>query len=288
MKENIYEENVELKSYNSYGTGGMAKYVFHPSNVLQLKGMIEYLKDNNMKYYLLGSGTNVLLPDNDFDGAIIKLDKMAGVEIDCDYLYADAGISLCNLINESLSNGYVNLVNLYGIPGTLGGAIVGNAGSFGTEVFDYLESVTVLKDGYIKTINKDVIKYDYRYTEFRDSDTIILGAVFKLEKGDIKKAKEKMMQNLEKRKETQPLEYKSAGSVFKNPSNISAGALIDECNLKGFNINDAYVSSKHANFIINKGNATSKDIKELIEYIKNEVRKNKGIELELEQVIVKW
>lgn len=288
MKEKIYEENVELKKYNSYGTGGMAKYVFHPSNVLQLKGMIEYLKNNNMKYYLLGGGTNVLLPDDDFDGAIIKLDKMASVEIDSDYLYADAGISLSNLINESLSNGYVNLVNLYGIPGTLGGAIVGNAGSFGTEVFDYLESVTVLKDGYIKTINKNIIKYGYRYTEFKGSDTIILGAVFKLEKGDTKKAREKMIQNLEKRKETQPLEYKSAGSVFKNPSNMSAGALIDECNLKGFNINDAYVSSKHANFIINKGSATSKDIEELIEYIKNEVRKNKGIELELEQVIVKW
>lgn len=288
MKENIYETSVDLKKYNSYKIGGKADYLIRPTNILQLKNVIDYLVNNNIKYYVLGSGTNVVLPDEDFNGAIIKLDKLDNIEIDSDYLYVDCGISLNALINECLDHGYVNLINLYGIPGTVGGAIIGNAGSFGTEIFDYLESVTVLSDGYIKTINKNVIKYGYRYTEFKESNTIILGAVFKLEKGDVEKSKEIIKKNLEKRKNSQPLEYNNAGSVFKNPSNKSAGALIEECNLKGFNINGAYVSSKHANFIINKGTATSKDIKELIEVIKCEVKKKTGINLELEQVIVKW
>ena len=137
-------------------------------------------------------------------------------------------------------------------------------------------------------INKTNIKYEYRNTEFKNSNIIIIGAIFKLEKGDTKKAWDNIKENLEKRKNNQPLEYPSAGSVFKNPNGLSAGKLIDECNLKNISVGGAKVSNKHANFIINENNATSKDIKDLINKVKEEVKNQKNIDLELEQIIVKW
>lgn len=283
-----YEENVDLKKLNTYRIGGTAKYLIKPSDMEELKNTIKELNEKNMKYYVLGGGTNVILPDKDFDGAIIKLDKLNAFLIKDSCVYAGSGLSLNEFIKKCLDEGYTNFSNLYGIPGSLGGAIIGNAGANGSEMFDDLCAVLVYNEGLIKLINKENINYEYRNTEFKNSNAIIIGAIFKLIPGNVDESWQMIKENIEKRKNTQPLEYPSAGSVFKNPKGSSAGKLIDECNLKEKTIGGAKVSKKHANFIINENNATSYDIITLINEIKEEVKKQKNVDLELEQVIVKW
>lgn len=283
-----YEENVDLKKYNTYHIGGIAKYLYKPNNIIELKELLEKLHKDNTKYYILGGGSNVILPDEDFDGAIIKLDKLNEFKIDGNFVYAGSGLLLNEFIKKTLDNGYVNFDSLFGIPGSLGGAIIGNAGANNMCIFDELISVLILDNGYTKLISKENIKYEYRNTSLKNSHKIILGAVFKLEKGNVKESWDNIKINLEKRRNSQPLEYPSAGSVFKNPDKTSAGKLIDECGLKGTKKGGARISDKHANFIINENNAKSSDIIYLIDLIKKEIKKEKNIDLELEQIIVKW
>ena len=280
-------ENANLKQYNTYRINTMARFMYEPENVEELKDLLKNLKDKNIKYYILGGGSNVILPDENFNGAIIKL-ALKDLEIKDDIAFVGAGYNLNSFIKKIIDEGYTNLANLYGIPGTVGGAIRGNAGANGSEIFDDLVSVLVLQDNDVKLINAYNIEHSYRHTSFKENNDIIFGGVFKSEKGDTKKAWKIINENLEKRKNSQPLEYPSAGSVFKNPDGLSAGKLIDECGLKGYKVGGAQISKKHANFIINLDNATSSDIISLIEIVKEKVKKEKGIDLELEQEIVKW
>ena len=282
-----YIENANLKQYNTYRINTMARFMYEPENVEELKDLLKNFEDKNIKYYILGGGSNVILPDENFNGAIIKL-ALKDLEIKDDIAFVGAGYNLNIFIKKIIDEGYTNLANLYGIPGTVGGAIRGNAGANGSEIFDDLLSVLVLQDNDVKLINAHNITHSYRHTSFKENNDIIFGGVFKLEKGDTKKAWEIINENLEKRKNSQPLEYPSAGSVFKNPDGLSAGKLIDECGLKGYKVGGAQISKKHANFIINLDNATSSDIISLIEIVKEKVKKEKGIDLELEQEIVKW
>lgn len=283
------KEFVDLKKYNTYGIGGISKYLVMPEDIDDLSSLIKYLNKENIPWYVLGGGSNVILPDEDFDGAIIKLDKLNRVVIDNDIITAESGVSLGMFVNTLLDHGFVNYAHLMGIPGTLGGAIVGNAGAYNVSIFDYLISVSIIDaDGNKKILNKEDIKYDYRYTEFKGKNSIVVAASFKGIYGDVALVQEQIQLNLEKRRNTQPLEYKNAGSVFKNPPEYSAGYLIDHAGLKGLTVGGAKVSEKHANFIINYDNATSRDIIKLIGIIKNTVEDKFNIELNLEQVIVKW
>lgn len=282
-----YQENVNLKKYNTYKINTMTKFMYEPENVEELKKILKNLRDTKIKYYILGGGSNVIIPDENFDGAIIKL-KFENLEIKNNIAFVDAGYNLNSFIKKIIDAGYTNLTNLYGIPGTIGGAIRGNAGANGKEIFDDLVSVLVLQNDDVKLINANTIEHSYRQTAFKNNNDIILGGVFKLEKGDQKKAWKIVNENLKKRKNSQPLEYPCAGSVFKNPEGLSAGKLIDECGLKKLRVGDAMISDMHANFIINLGNATSSDIIKLIEIVKEKVKKEKDIDLELEQEIVKW
>ena len=283
------KEFVDLKKYNTYGIGGISKYLVMPEDIDELSGLIKYLNKENIPWYVLGGGSNVILPDEDFDGAIIKLDKLNRVVIDNDIITAESGVSLGMFVNTLLDHGFVNYAHLMGIPGTLGGAIVGNAGAYNVSIFDYLISVSIIDaDGNKKILNKEDIKYDYRYTEFKGKNSIVVAASFKGIYGDVALVREQIQLNMEKRRNTQPLEYKNAGSVFKNPPEYSAGYLIDHAGLKGLTVGGAKVSEKHANFIINYDNATSRDIIKLIGIIKNTVEDKFNIELNLEQVIVKW
>ena len=288
MKEFIVDYDIDLKKYNTYRIGGKAKYLIKPNDVFDVVDLIDDLNKNNVKYYVLGGGSNVILPDEDFDGAIINLDKINDFYLKDDLLFAGAGLSLSSFVKKTLDYEFVNLANLFGIPGTLGGAIIGNAGAYGMCIFDFLVSVLIYQDGAIKLINKENINYSYRYTEFKNANLIVLGGVFKLQKGDASKAWDTINKNLELRKSKQPLEYPSAGSVFKNPEGQSAGFLIEKSGLKGYKVNDAQVSLKHANFIINLQNAKSCDIKKLINIIKEKVKSESGTLLELEQIIVEW
>ena len=282
-------ENVDLKKYNTYGIGGIAKYMVFPSSEEKLVKLLDYIKNEKMSWFILGGGSNVIIPDEDYDGVIINLKELNNYEFDKDIINAESGISLGKLVNVMLDAGYTNLSSLMGIPGLLGGAIIGNAGAYGTSIFDYIISVKFIdEDGNIKELNKEEIKYDYRWTEFKEKKVIVLSAKIRCINGPVAEAKEKIKENLEKRKKSQPLEYKNAGSVFRNPPSHAAGYLIEHSGLKGITVGGAKVSEKHANFIINFNNATSRDIIKLVELIKSKVKDVYNVELELEQVKVNW
>ena len=282
-------ENVDLKKYNTYGIGGIAKYMVFPSSEEKLVKLLHYIKNEKMSWYILGGGSNVIIPDEDYNGVIINLKELNNYEFDKDIINAESGISLGKLVNVMLDAGYTNLSSLMGIPGLLGGAIIGNAGAYGTSIFDYIISIKFIdEDGNIKELNKEEIKYDYRWTEFKEKKVIVLSAKIRCINGPVAEAKEKIKENLEKRKKSQPLEYKNAGSVFRNPPSHAAGYLIEHSGLKGITVGGAMVSEKHANFIINFNNATSRDIIKLVELIKSKVKDVYNVELELEQVKVNW
>lgn len=284
-------ENVSLKNYNTYKIGGNAKYLVEPFDVDSLKKLIKYLKDNKIKYFILGNGSNVILDDLDFEGVIIKLSNLKRININNNEVYAEAGIMLPILSRETINHNLQGLEWSCAIPGTLGGSIVGNAGAYKECIFDYVTKIDVLdKECNIKTLDKNDITYSYRYTSFKDDkDLIVLGAYLSLNDGNKEELLEVVKRRMQKRMETQPLDYPSAGSVFRNPENDFAGRIIEEdIKFKGKQVGGAKVSEKHANFIINYDNATSKDIKELISLIKKNVKEKEHIELILEQEIINW
>lgn len=281
-------ENSSLENYNTYGIKTNTKYLIKIDSINSLVELIKYLNNNNMKYYILGKGSNVILPDNSFNGVIISLEKLNNVIINENKVEAECGVVLSKLVNLTIENNLKGLEHLALIPGTLGGALFGNAGVKDHEIYDYLESITIIRNGKLVTLNRKDINITYRHTEFKDNHDIIVKVIFKLEVGKKEELLNIVKENRQKRLSTQPLEYKNAGSVFKNPDGYAAGKLIEDAGLKGFSVGDAEVSPKHANFIINKGNATSKDIKELIDIIVNKVYDKFKIKLELEQIIVEW
>lgn len=280
------KENVDLKKYNTLSIGGVAKYLYYPKNSEELLESLKVIKDAGYKWFIIGGGSNIILPDEDFDGVIISLRKIKKIKIINNVATIDAGVTLAFLNNSLFKKGYTNFIWASGIPGTLGGALKINAGAFEHSMFENLISIRGIKDGEIIEIKKEDIEYGYRYTNLKD--IIIVSGTFNVNKGDSFKAVELMKNWTEERIDTQPLDYFNAGSTFKNPSNDYAGRLIESCGLKGRSINDAKVSTKHANFIINKKNATSKDIIELIDIVKKEVKEKENVDLILENEIIIW
>lgn len=280
--------NYDLTNNNTYGLHSKCKYFVKVFDEISLKNLIEYLNKEKEKYFILGGGSNVILGDTLYDGVIISLEKLNDIKINNNIVEASSGILLSKFVNTLVDNNLEGYERLALIPGSLGGALYGNAGCHNTEIYDHLISIKILENNEIRTILKKDIKYSYRNTEFKKEKSIILSAKFELSYGDKEKMNDIIRIDRMSRIKNQPLEYKNAGSVFKNPEGMSAGKLIEDSNLKGTSINGAEVSMKHANFIINKGNATRKDILELINVIKTNVKKNNNIDLELEQVVVDW
>lgn len=284
-------EGVSLKNYNTYRIDTKTKYLALPREVEELRKLLEYLNKERIKYIILGNGSNVIIGDSVYEGVIIVLTKINDIKIDSNgIMTAECGAMLPKMCNVATNNGFKGLEWASGIPGTLGGSVVGNAGAYLSCIFDYLIDVTVLKDGKIETIKKEDIKYGYRYTEFKDNkDIIILGARLKLEKGSVQESLELIQDRRERRLKSQPLNYPSAGSVFRNPSKeMPAGKLIEDASLKGYRIGGAEVSKLHANFIINVDKAKACDIKELIKVIKDKVKEKDNIDLICEQEILEW
>ncbi len=280
-------EDYPLDKYNTYGIKTKTKYLAKPENFTDLKMLIQYLKENNIKYYILGSGSNVILPDTLFMGYIISLERLNKVHIEGCVAKAEAGILLGSLIKEVLNHNLSGLEYLYGIPGTLGGALYGNAGAYMHTIYDYVKEVLVLRNNELVRLKKDDLKILYRYTSFKENNDIILEATFEFLPSN-KEILEKVIADIREKRKKLPLEYKNAGSVFKNPEGDYAGRLIESVGLKGYKVGDAKVSEKHANFIVNTGNMTSKDLKTLINIIKKKVNDEYKIELELEQIIIDW
>ena len=281
-------ENVDLTKYNSYGIKSGCKYLVYPNNVDDLVKLIEYLNNEGINYKIFGSLSNVILPSSVFNGAIIKLDKLDNVEVYDNYVISEAGVLLSELVNILMAKNKGGFELLGTIPGTLGGAIYGNAGVKEYAILDFIEYIEVIRNNELIKLDKDVVKYSYRSTIFKNNTDIIVRVKLRIEDKDSKLMRDVLSELRTKRRETQPLEYKNAGSVFKNPTGYYAGELIDKCGLKGYNVGGAYVSNKHANFIINKDNASSEDILSLIEVIKSRVKEEFNVDLELEQIVVKW
>lgn len=280
--------DVNLKDYTTYQLEGKSLGLVFPKDVEGLILLLKYLRENRIKHKVLGKGSNLIFSNSYYDGILIKLDCLDELEIKGNTVRVGAGYSLTKLSNRLSRLGYTGMEFATGIPGTIGGAIFMNAGAYKSDMGYIVKSVKVLTPRYrvVEMTNFDM-HFHYRTSFLQThSDYICLEATFLLKKGN----PEEIMQLIEDRKkrriETQPLEYPSAGSVFRNPEGDYAGRLIEEIGYKGYSIGDALVSEKHANFIINKGHATGEDIKTLILEIQNKVKEKYGVELKVEQEFV--
>lgn len=279
-----YEENVSFKSLTTYKTGGNARVVFYPNSVDSLRSGLVYLKDKSISFKIFGNGSNILASDNDYDGVIIKLTSLDNMSFDDGYLEVEAGYNFALLANSVTKKGYSGLEFACGIPGSVGGAVYMNAGAYLSDVASVLDRVDILDENYdFKTLSSGELDFSYRHSIFMEKNWIILKAYFNLKKGNADELLELINDRKRRRVTSQPLEYPSAGSVFRNPEGMYAGKLIEDCGLKGFTHGGAEISPKHANFIVNKNNATSKDIKYLMDLVKNSVNEKYNVELYREQ-----
>lgn len=284
------EKDISLSTLTTYKIGGIAKLVIYPNDINNLKELITLINKYNINYFILGKGSNTLFSDNEFNGVIIKLDKLNNFEIKQNEIYVESGMILSKLVQESVKNNLTGLEFAIGIPGTIGGAIYMNAGAYGSNMSNIIKSVIALNEKLqIEEIPLEKLKFDYRYSIFQANKNLIcVAANIKLEFGNPDEITSKIKENLLKRKNSQPLEYPSAGSVFRNPEGNYAGKIIEELGLKGKRIGGAEISTKHANFIINKNNASSSDILNLIKLVQKAAKDKYKIDLKLEQQLVNW
>lgn len=282
------KENISLHKYTTYKVGGKANYFAEPSNLAEIQEVLQWRKKQNLPLFILGKGSNLVVSDSGFEGLILYFGRsFKKIQIDGTQIYAEAGALLHSLVQKSVNQGLVGMENLGGIPGTIGGGVYINAGAFDQELDQSITKVTSITcDGDIKVRSTAECGFGYRHSNFFQLNEIILSAEFALNQSEIEKAKNQFNHTLQKRKGKQPLEYPNAGSMYKRPPGTFAGKLIQEANLKGFALGGAQISPKHANFVINANNATSQDIYDLSEEVKNQVLENSGIELEKEQIFL--
>ena len=276
-----------LKKHTTYGIGGPADLMVFPNNKEDLIRVIEIINENNMQLTILGSGSNILVSDNGIRGVVISLKKsLKEVNVNENILYAECGAMLGKIVRLAVRNNLIGLENLNGVPGTLGGALIMNAGAWGGEISENLINVELINSkNELKKVPKKDINFSYRKSSF-DKNDILLSAEFNLKKAEKNLIKENFSKAQSGRTSSQPLDKRSAGSLFKNPRNNSAGKLLDNAGLKGFSIGGAKISEKHANFFINDGNASSSEMLQLIKKAHKEVKKQFDIDLSLEVKLI--
>lgn len=282
--------NASLKEYTTYKVGGMARVIIYPKNIDALILLLNKLKSNSIKYMVLGNGSNTLFSDDVYEGVIIKLDEFNQIEFDNNKVVVGAGVSLMKVAYQSIRRGLTGLEFATGIPGSIGGAVYMNAGAYKSDMGYVVSKIKVLtpKMKVITMVNKE-LDFHYR-TSFlkQNKGYICLEATIQLKKGD-KEAIQQVVEDRKKRRlESQPLEYPSAGSVFRNPSDMFAGKLIEDLGYKGLVKGGAMVSEKHANFIVNFNHAKARDVKELIDFMKQVVKENYDVDLVVEQEFINW
>lgn len=285
-----YIENESLKKLTTYRVGGVAALVVYPKNEDKLIMLIKLLRNNKIKYKIIGNGSNLLFSDKPYDGVLIKLDNLDDCEFNDNIIKVGAGYSLIKLSLQAMKNSLTGLEFAAGIPGTVGGAVFMNAGAYKSDMGYVVRSVRVLTDDlHIINLANSEMNFHYRTSFLKEHpDYICLGCVIKLKHGKKHLIEEVMKERKKRRIVSQPLEYPSAGSVFRNPPDNFSGKLIEDIGLKGKCIGKAQISDKHANFIINKGGASAKDIKDLMDLVKAEVKEKYNIELKEEQELVNW
>lgn len=285
------ERDVPLSKHTTYKVGGNARLMVYPKSVESLVKLLKLIKANDIKYKILGLGSNVLFSDKVYEGVIIRLSELDNVEFfGKGKIRVGAGFSLMKLSLMAAKKGLAGLEFASGIPGTVGGAVFMNAGAYKSDMGYIVSEVKVLTPDYnIITLENKEMNFHYR-TSFLQTHPgyICLEAVIKLEKGDKNALDEVIKERRQRRMESQPLEYPSAGSVFRNPEGMFAGKLIEDLGLKGKTIGGAKVSEKHANFIINYKKATGSDVKELIDLVHQKVLDEYNVDMKIEQEFVNW
>ncbi len=275
------KEGILMSDYTTFKTGGPAAVGIFPQSEEAATKAVRILA--GAKYCVLGNGSNVLFPDKGYDGAVIVTSQMKDVSFDGELVDAQCGASLTKTAALAMKNSLSGLEFAYGIPGSIGGAVYMNAGAYGGEMSHVVvESRYIDSGGNSGVLTQAEHDFSYRHSAYTDTDRIIIGCKMRLSRGNMDEIKAKTDENVFRRRDKQPLEYPSAGSVFKRPTGYFAGKLISDCGLKGYTVGGAQVSQKHAGFIINIGGATSDDILRLIEHIKGEVARQFGVELECE------
>jgi UDP-N-acetylmuramate dehydrogenase len=279
--------DVPMKQFTSMKVGGPADCLFFPKGVDELKKVIRFAGRKKIPLLVLGKGTNLVVRDKGVRGWVINLTQgMKKIEIDGEIVEAEAGLALQRLVQFSIQKGLTGLEPFSGIPGTVGGGLAMNAGAWGAELKDVLLSVTLMKEGgEIVERSRSRLRFSYRGLVIPPS-WIILKGRFQLKKGKKEEILERVKSYSEMRKRKQPLDYPSAGSIFKNPEEGPAGKWIEESGLKGFRMGQAMVSERHANFIINLGKAKAEEVIRLMEFVEKKVYEEKGISLEREVKVV--
>jgi len=284
-------ENVKIdepmKNHTSFKVGGSADVLVYPSNYEMVKDLINICKENKVDYFILGNGSNLIIRDGGIRGVVIKLGHLNKIVVDENLVSAQCGAKLYSVADQALKNSLSGLEFASGIPGSIGGATAMNAGAYDGEMAKVIESALAIdNEGNIRELNKGELEFGYRNSAILKYGYIVLETRMRLSNGDKAFIKERMDDLAERRKSKQPLEYASAGSTFKRPEGYFAGKLIQDSGLKGTSVGDAEVSEKHSGFIINKGNATAKDVLDLIEVVKAKVYEKFKVELHTEVRII--
>ena len=284
--ENIeYRQNEPMRAHTTFKIGGEADIFIIPASPAALISAVKKCTELEIPYFILGNGSNLLVSDGGIEGAVISLAGINGISSDGEKITCGAGAMLSSVCLKALSLSLTGLEFAYGIPGTAGGALYMNAGAYGGQMADVIESTECLTaSGEIKTLKKEDMRLGYRSSVFKKGGLIIISLTLALKKGDKAEIKAEMDELLNRRKQKQPLEYPSAGSTFKRPEGYFAGALIEKNGLKGLSVGGAQVSEKHAGFVINRGGATAADVKALIGKIQKKVFENDGVMLEPEVI----
>ena len=279
-----YEENVPMSAKTSFKIGGPAELMLFPASIEELQACIKLYAEQGEKPFILGCGSNLLVKDSGLDGVVISTEKLLGITLAGDGLvYCGAGVKLSELCVFAQKQGLSGLEFAYGIPGSAGGAAYMNAGAYGGEMKDVLHSAQYIDaTGDLCELSAEQLDLGYRHSIFMQNHGVIAGLTVKLSPGDPAKIRTKMDETMQKRRDKQPLEFPSAGSVFKRPEGHFAGGLIEQCGLKGKGVGGAQVSEKHAGFIVNAGGATASDVRALIALVQTVVEAETGVFLEPE------
>ena len=290
IQRNINNDNIflneSMKKHTSFKVGGKASIFIKVYSVDEIKTILKIVKENKINLFVLGNGTNVLFKDEDYHGIILQI-KMDNIKIEDNIAIVDSGVKNSILASKLLKSELSGFEFASGIPGTVGGAIKMNAGAYGSEMKDIIQEVTYMDyDGNVFTLNNNECNFSYRQSVFLEKKCIILQCKLRFQKDLYNNISNKMKDLFIQRKEKQPLEYPNAGSTFKRGEDFITAKIIDECGLKGYKIGGAQVSEKHSGFIINKENATAKDILDLIQYVKDVVKQKTGREIKLEIEII--
>ncbi len=287
---NHIKKDEEMKKHTSFKIGGNADILVTIKNEKDLIYTLKVANEYNIPITIIGNGTNLLVKDNGIRGIVIKID-IDSVQIEREennaIIKLGAGVKNCNLAQMLLKEQIAGFEFASGIPGTIGGAVYMNAGAYGGEMKDIVKNVTYMeKDLSVHTITNEMCEFDYRHSIFSEKDVIITNVTIELPYGKKEEIKQKMDENMQNRKEKQPIQMPSAGSTFKRGADFITAKLIDECGLKGYKVGGAEVSTLHAGFVVNTGNATAQDVIDLTEHIKKEVLEKCSKQIELEIKIV--